>query len=228
MNWWSLLKSGASDAAFNMAMDEALLESMPRLRKPVLRFYGWTESAASFGYFQRYGDVERATHLRPLVRRPTAGGIVPHDSDWTYCLAFPTGHEWHSLRAVESYRRVHEWIQAAFAFLNIPTELAPHCKKSSPGQCFEGHEQFDLLWRGKKVAGAAQRRSKTGLLIQGSIQPPSISTQREDWQNAMCKVAETEHDVGWQQFDRDDIDLSQRIGQLERKKYLQPSYNQRR
>ena len=50
-----------------MALDEALLEAMPQLGAPVLRFYGWTEPAASFGYFQKYAEVERATLLRPLM-----------------------------------------------------------------------------------------------------------------------------------------------------------------
>ena len=108
-----------------MALDEALLEAMPRLGQPVLRFYSWTEPATTFGYFQKHRDVERATLLRPLIRRPTGGGIVPHDADWTYSLVFPASHEWHSLKATESYRRVHEWIQAAFARVNVPTELAP-------------------------------------------------------------------------------------------------------
>ena len=44
-----------------MALDEALLETMPRLGKPVLRFYGWTGPAASFGYFQKIADAERDT-----------------------------------------------------------------------------------------------------------------------------------------------------------------------
>ena len=96
---WLLMPSGPCPPAFNMALDEALLESMSRLGRPVLRFYGWTEPAATFGYFQKYADVERATHLRPLIRRPTGGGIVPHDADWTYSLVFPPGHEWHSLKA---------------------------------------------------------------------------------------------------------------------------------
>jgi lipoate-protein ligase A len=91
---WLLLNSGPGDAAFNMALDEALLGAMPRLQKPVLRFYGWTEPAASFGYFQKFSEVERATHLRPLVRRPTGGGTVPHDADWTYSMAIPPGSEW--------------------------------------------------------------------------------------------------------------------------------------
>jgi lipoate-protein ligase A len=151
---WHLLQSGPGDYAFNMALDEALLHAMPRLRKPVLRFYGWTERAASFGYFQRYADVEGMTLLRPLVRRPTGGGLVPHDADWTYSLAFPPGEGWYLLSATESYRRVHEWIQAAFAKLNLATDLASAGRKAHTGQCFAGHEQFDLLWRGRKIAGA--------------------------------------------------------------------------
>ena len=68
----------------------------------VQRFYGWMEPAATFGYFQKYSSVERATLLRPLVRRLTGGGIVPHDADWTYSFAVPPGHEWHSLAAIET------------------------------------------------------------------------------------------------------------------------------
>src|ERR1039458_7388571 len=154
---WLLLNSGKCGAAFNMALDEALLENVSQLGKPVLRFYGWTEPAATFGYFQKFAEVAAATKLRPLIRRPTGGGIVPHDADWTYSLAFPPGHEWHSLKAEESYRRVHEWIQSAFAKLDVTTELAsaPNSELRTPnsemGQCFAGYERFDLLWHGKKI-----------------------------------------------------------------------------
>lgn len=75
MNWW-WLNSGPGEAAFNMALDEALLESVGKLGAPVLRFYGWTQPAATFGYFQHYAEIERTTLLRPLIRRPTGGGQV--------------------------------------------------------------------------------------------------------------------------------------------------------
>jgi lipoate-protein ligase A len=239
MNSWLLLQSGACPSAFNMALDEALLGASARIGKPVLRFYGWTEPAATFGYFQKYADVERATLLCPLIRRPTGGGIVPHDTDWTYSLVFPPGHEWHSLKAEESYRRVHEWIRSAFAKLNVITKLAPSCKKSTPGECFIGYTKSDLLWNGKKIAGAAQRRNKLGLLIQGSVQPstlrskttaedgPPISLSRADWGEAVVEVARRDFDVAWTEFALD-AKLRARVAELVREKYSQETYNRKR
>ncbi len=207
-----------------MALDEALLEAMPRLGKPVLRFYGWTEPAATFGYFQKFAEVERATHLRPLIRRPTGGGIVPHDADWTYSLAFPTNHEWYSLKAIESYRRAHEWIQRAFAKLNVATELAHAAKSEIPGACFAGYEKSDVLWRGRKIAGAAQRRNKLGLLIQGSVQPPLLALTRTDWDQAMLDSAP---DAAWSELGQDAA-LRQRAEELSLCKYSQADYNRKR
>ena len=227
MNSWLLLNSGKCDAAFNMALDEALLEALPRLKKPVLRFYGWMEPAATFGYFQKYAEVVTATKLRPLIRRPTGGGIVPHAADWTYSAVFPVGHEWHSLKAEESYRRIHDWLRLAFAELKVETELAPCCKKTLPGQCFVGHEKYDLLWRGNKIAGAAQRRNKLGLLIQGSVQPPPTSLKRDDWEEAMRGVAEKYFSMTWAGFPADE-ELRNHAETLAQEKYSQVRYHQKR
>ena len=225
-NSWLLLDSGAGDHAFNMALDEALLEAMPRLLNPVLRFYGWKAPAASFGYFQRYAEVERFTLLRPLVRRPAGGGLVPHDRDWTYSLAFPTDHEWYSVNAAESYRRVHAWLRAAFARVGVSTELADCSRRTRAGQCFAGYEKNDLLWHGQKIAGAAQRRTRAGLLIQGSVQPPKESLDRADWQRAMVEVG-TSKAVAWSKFEPD-RELQLLLRSLVERKYSQESYNQKR
>ena len=232
---WLLLNSGKSDAAFNMALDEALLEAMPRLQKPVLRFYGWTEPAATFGYFQKYAEVAVVTKLRPLIRRPTGGGLVPHDADWSYAAVFPAGHSWHSLKAEESYRRIHDWLRLAFAELKIETELAPCCRKFEvsnlesqiPSACFIGYEKSDLLWCGKKIAGAAQRRNKLGLLIQGSVQPPPVRLTRADFELAMRHVAENIFGVKWADF-LPDAALHKDAEKLSSEKFLQVCYNQRR
>ena len=226
MNWF-LYNSGKGDAAFNMAMDEMLLENAVRLGKPVLRFYGWTEPAATFGYFQKFAEVAAAIKLRPLIRRPTGGGIVPHDADWTYSAIFPPGHEWHLLKAEESYRRIHDWLRLVFTALKVETEIAPCCKKSLPGRCFAGHEKSDLLWRGKKIAGAAQRRNKCGLLIQGSVQPPVAGLAREEWERAMATVGVTAFGVRWQPGALD-AGLEAAATQRAAEKFSRPEHNQKR
>lgn len=219
-----ILNSGTNAAAQNMATDEALLLAMPRLEAPVLRFYAWAQKAASFGYFQRYADIERWTLLRPLVRRPTGGGLVPHDCDWTYSLAFPARHPWYRLRAAESYRRAHVWVQAAFAKLGVETELARSARHPAPGQCFVGHEVSDVLWNGRKLAGAAQRRTKAGLLIQGSVQPPPLPLQRSEWEQAMLETSP----VGAASQLVPDGDLFEMAQRLAREKYSRDDYNRRR
>jgi lipoate-protein ligase A len=224
---WRLLQQGKQPAAYNMALDEALLVLAPILCRPVFRFYGWIEPAASFGYSQKYEDIARWTMLRPLVRRPTGGGLVPHDTDWTYSASFPPSHSWYSLKAVESYYRIHEWIQHAFAHLKIPTTLAAAAQKEIPGQCFVGMEKSDVLWHGRKIAGAAQRRTRTGLLIQGSVQPPPIPLSREDWQAAMCEVARKRWGVEWTTLEVTGP-LAELASKLQTAKYSQLAYNQKR
>jgi lipoate-protein ligase A len=227
MHRWYLLDSGPCDSAFNMALDEVLLEAMPRLRRPVLRFYGWTQPAASFGYFQKFAEIERLTGLRPLVRRPTGGGLVPHQADWTYSLVFPLDSEWYSLAAVESYRRAHEWLRMGFSLLGIATQLATEARKVQAGQCFVGCERSDLLFQGRKIAGAAQRRRRDGLLVQGSVQPPPQAPARADWQQAMCKAGASASGTEWQELKLEQP-LINRATILAQQKYSQASYNQRR
>jgi lipoate-protein ligase A len=222
-----LLDSGPGSAAFNMALDEALLEAAPNLGGAVLRFYSWSERAASFGYFQRYAQVEALTALRPLVRRPTGGGLVAHDADWTYSLVFPATHGWYGLRAAQSYREAHSWVQKAFGRLGLAVELAPGRCKSQAGQCFSGYEECDLLWRGRKIAGAAQRRTREGLLIQGSVQPPPVGLDRVDWHQAMRAAAPFDPPAQWLEFSPEPS-LHHRTLELAAAKFALPAYNRKR
>ncbi len=224
---WYLLRSGPGEAAMNMALDEALLERVASLGRPVLRFYAWTESAATFGYAQRFREVSAWTPLRPLIRRPTGGGLVPHDADWTYSLVFPPGHYWFRLKAPQSYQAVHEWLQRAFHALGLPTQLAPSPQREAPGRCFLGAERFDLLKDGLKMAGAAQRRNRQGLLIQGSVQPRRCACTRADWEQAMLQTAPGPGKSEWLALAEADS-LMERAACLARQKYSQPAYNERR
>lgn len=220
-----VLNSGPCEAAFNMAFDEALLVTASQRGQAVLRFYGWTERAATFGYFQKFTEIEAITRLRPLIRRPTGGGLVPHDRDWTYSLAVPPETAWYQLSAIESYRTIHAWVVQSLAQLGVTAELADCCRKVAPGQCFQGWEKFDVLESGRKIGGAAQRRNKLGLLIQGSLQPPPrIESRRVDWEQAMRSTAPAGFFRDTQELvpESELLDLA---GDLASRRYRDPAYN---
>lgn len=227
MSGWFYLESGRGAPAWNMALDEALLEFAGELGRPVLRFYGWTEAAATFGYFQAYEQISKWTSLRPLIRRPTGGGLVPHDRDWTYTLVFPPSHEWHSTRAEESYRRAHDWISRAFEQISVTTELARAAVHEQPGQCFIGAEKFDLLHRGRKIAGAAQRRNKHGLLIQGSVQEQPAGVERKNWEAAMLEAGSQREKIAWEELQLPK-EMIERAESLAFEKYGSEQYNQKK
>jgi lipoate-protein ligase A len=208
-----------------MAFDEALLEKAARMGRPVLRLYGWAEEAATFGYSQRYAEVASWTKLRPLIRRPTGGGLVPHDADWTYSIVAPPGHEWYGLRAEESYRRAHDWVAASFQKMRVAAELAACCAKELPGRCFIGAEKFDVLADGRKIAGAAQKRNRMGLLIQGSIQPAK-EWKRADWEAEFLRIGEERFGIKWGEPADDGVNARAEV--LDQEKYAREQYNQKR
>jgi len=210
-----------------MAWDEVLLDASRETVAPILRFYSWASPSASFGYSQRIAEIEQMTLLRPLVRRITGGGLVPHDRDWTYSLSFPSGHAWYELSARESYRETHFWIQMAFAKIQVTTELSPCCQKEVPGQCFRGAEENDVLWKGRKIAGAAQKRTRVGLLIQGSVQPPPVNIPREPWELAMLETGAELFGISWSEFLPDPA-LQKKVQSLAENKYSRDDHNRKR
>ena len=224
---WHWIRSGAGDAPGHMAWDEALLEAAGGLGAPVLRSYGWESPAATFGYFQRHAEIAAWTALRPLIRRPTGGGLVPHASDWTYAIIVPPQHPWYSLPAVESYRRAHRWLQRALDLCGVETQLSPCCDPAGPGRCFVGAEREDLLLGGRKIAGAAQRRNRLGLLIQGSVQPTPDGLARARWEEAMLEAARLDWHACWSDLPIPDEAWQRRLADL-RARYASPEHNERR
>src|SRR4051812_38712715 len=57
------LQTPPAAAAWNMALDEALLLFVSSIGEPIFRSYSWTEPAATFGYFQKYADIAAWTNL---------------------------------------------------------------------------------------------------------------------------------------------------------------------
>ena len=134
-----------------------------------------------------------------ITRRLTGGGIVDHRNDWTYALIIHASLNCTASPATDVYRQIHQAIRLTLKQCQIDSQLAPcprHCDSSSdsssdsfsdsfsdstpksnskPSQCFKSPAVNDVLRPdGKKIAGAAMKRSRQGLLIQGSIDRSSL------------------------------------------------------
>jgi lipoate-protein ligase A len=154
-------------AALNMAIDEVLLRTAVG---PLLRVYRWARPAISFGYFEKVSELSGVDPDREMVRRWTGGGVVVHGEDLTYTLIVPSGHPFARLAAAVSYRQIHGAIAVALRGGGIETRLAVSTAPKLSSGCFENPAEADVLAGQRKIAGAAQRRTRGGLLHQGSIQ----------------------------------------------------------
>ena len=177
-----------ADGAWNMALDEALLESAGDEGVATLRFYRWSEPTVSLGYFQRAAD--RAAHAAsrdcPLVRRASGGGAILHDAELTYSLAIPTADRW-SAAARELHAAIHSALRDALKSFGVATHIfgcsnsessvstceatiaENHRRADAPFLCFQRRAPGDLLLSEAKIAGSGRRRHRAAVLQHGSV-----------------------------------------------------------
>jgi lipoyl(octanoyl) transferase len=167
-------------AAMNMALDEALLETAV---VPTIRFYRWRSPALSFGYFGKFSGVAIYAAERDLVRRWTGGGIVFHGDDLTYSIVIPASDAVFGESSIAVYEKIHRALCDALAGHNQGAELVTVAHQLRAGDrdscgndCFANPVRADVMIDGRKIAGAAQRRTHRGLLQQGSIQDIAMKT----------------------------------------------------
>jgi lipoyl(octanoyl) transferase len=154
----------ARSAAENMALDEALFL---QTSFPIMRSYRWMRPSISFGYFTPWKSVPARFVERDLVRRWTGGGIVEHGDDFTYSVIF---HDQPLATNAEIYRFVHCALADLLRRCGYPVEISESAEPLETNVCFQRAVEFDLKLGGEKIAGAAIRRNRRGILLQGSIQ----------------------------------------------------------
>jgi lipoyl(octanoyl) transferase len=171
-------------AALNMAVDEALLETAV---SPTLRFYRWRGLALSFGYFGSYADVADQRDDREIVRRWTGGGVVPHGDDLTYSVIIPSSHPFFARSSLAIYSDLHDAMRRALKVNGIDATLANSVLPKVSENCFANAVRADVISEGRKIAGAAHRRSRAGLLHQGSIQDAKLPHRFiDDFARTLC------------------------------------------
>ncbi len=162
--WFDAVARRGDDA---MAVDEWLLEVA---ELPILRVYGWLGDWVSVGYFGEIASAEEKFPGVNLVRRWTGGGMVDHRRDWTYTLVVPQGEGIAQRRGGESYLQIHDALAGCLNAEGISTQLSAGADQTGDALCFENTVGHDLIGPDlRKLAGAGQRRSRAGLLHQGSV-----------------------------------------------------------
>ncbi len=217
-----LLPVRTAGAAENMAVDFLLLQRYPDAKAPRFRHYAWRAPAFTFGYGQKIAFVRSqlpAGETFELCRRPTGGGIVDHRADWTYALVLPRGHPLEEVRATQSYRTIHEALAETLRAQGVAaiTQTAPDESAHAAGPegvCFQRAELYDVInaASGAKIAGAAQKRNKHGLLFQGSIARP-VAGPGVDWERFGAEFADrlatalggTAAERPWPEFNEDEV-----------------------
>jgi lipoate-protein ligase A len=173
---WRLIKDPPSQGAWNMAVDESLLEHTGRGESlPTLRVYAWQPACLSLGYAQPFADVD-STRLRErgweVVRRPTGGRAILHTDELTYSITAPLDEPRVAGTVLESYNRLAQALLAAVKSLDVPVEMKEHKRGQEAANgpvCFEVPSAYEITVSGKKLIGSAQARRKEGVLQHGTL-----------------------------------------------------------
>lgn len=169
-----LIVSPEGDGAYNMAIDEVLLNSCTKEgHRPVIRLYGFKPYCLSVGRFQETGIVDFAALENDKIgftRRPTGGMAVLHGSELTFSCVFSRYHlSPYSKRAV--YRYMSGLLLKTLAAIGVKGLYQTENRGRRPEHdCFGSAGEYEIASsQHSKLIGAAQTVTRHGVLEHGSI-----------------------------------------------------------
>jgi len=173
---WRLLLSGSGTGAYNMAVDEVLLNGVIAGKAPpTIRFYTWKQECLSFGFLQEVDKHLRnkcKNHGVEMVRRPTGGYALLHGRDFCYSIATPFALL-STISHLEASRSVVSALATGLCFLNIPVAIALDESKekmvSKNISCVASVSLYDIMLNRKKIVGSASLCRQDSYLQHGSI-----------------------------------------------------------
>ena len=177
---WRLIQTAPMSGAWNMAIDEAILDSVSDGENPpTLRLYRWNPPCVSLGYSQSPNCVNRLSCKAngvEIVRRPSGGGAVIHHDGVTYSVGVRCDDLGTGRSVKRAYDRLSLGLETAVEKLGVELQIdnkhRNNCKR--PAFCFAVTSEADRVARGRKLIGSAQTRRKDTVLQHGEI-PLSLS-----------------------------------------------------
>jgi lipoate-protein ligase A len=174
---WRLLITPDEDGAYNMALDQAILEHVGAGQAPpTLRFFSWDPACLSLGQAQKGTDADmdriRANGWT-IVRRPTGGRAILHTDEITYSVALPKMHPVVHGDIVTSYRHLSDALLCGLERLGLNAMADKQSAKPAESDkgpvCFEVPSDYEITANGHKLIGSAQVRKYGGVLQHGSL-----------------------------------------------------------
>jgi lipoate-protein ligase A len=162
---WRFLGITTSDAAGNMAVDEAITIARSRnLVSNTVRLYMWRPPAVSLGYFLKVNDVVDVESCRKhgidIVRRISGGGAVYHsEKEVTYGVIVKQNDQVLPEDVIEVYKKL------SAAIMSLPEKLGleVYFEPGHPGVC------PNVVVGGRKISGNAQARKRGVILQHGTL-----------------------------------------------------------
>jgi lipoyl(octanoyl) transferase len=241
---WRLIEHPPAQGAWNMAVDEAILESVYNHQSlPTLRLYAWQPACLSLGHAQPFAEVNtRVLDAQgwDVVRRPTGGRAILHVDELTYSVIAPQSEPRVKGGVLESYLRLSEALLEALRTLGLKPQAnengTNHNSKAPNPVCFEVPSNYEITVNGKKLIGSAQARRKDGLLQHGALPLygdltriisalnfPDAAAQAEAQQRLIAHATTVEQELGqapvWEQASDAFSDAFHRVLNLD----LQPA-----
>jgi lipoate-protein ligase A len=172
-----IIDTGKNFAKNNMEFDEKLLENLQKINKPILHFYDWHLNSITCGFFikpEKFLNLKKIKEKKmEIAKRPTGGGIVFHFFDMAFSFLMPKTHKFFFLNSLKNYHFVNNIVKLALLeCFNLKKEdlyLSNENPTSRTNFCMTSPSKYDLLFKGKKVLGSAERRKKGGYLHQSTI-----------------------------------------------------------
>ena len=174
---WRVIEHPPAKGAWNMAVDEAILESVYLGEsQPTLRLYAWQPACLSLGLAQPFEEVNIQTLAKrgwDVVRRPTGGRAILHVDELTYAVIAPETEPRVAGGVLASYLQLSKALLQALRMIG----LHPEANKKDPEKkanktnpvCFEVPSNYEITVNGRKLIGSAQARRKEGVLQHGAL-----------------------------------------------------------
>ncbi|HEY7848525.1 MAG TPA: lipoate--protein ligase family protein [Ktedonobacterales bacterium] len=174
--WRLLLEQEPRAGAWNMALDEAIMDAVAEdAAPPTLRLFQWAPPCLSLGRRQPLEGVDLA-QLRAdgceAVRRATGGWAILHTDELTYSVTLTPDDPRANGPILDAYRKLSAGLVAGLGLLGVAAEMKPASAGGThnlTAACFEVPSAYEITACGRKLIGSAQARPNGRVLQHGSL-----------------------------------------------------------